>query len=256
MKVSLSKSLSKDDEITRLKELVKLKDKEIAYFKKIASDTGNIRLRETEELSKINALLKSKIDIVLQQRLELEYLYEKIEKISVTDQLTGLLNRRGLMMQVDHVFHTYKRQVYHENSGNFPESGFTCVILDIDHFKIVNDNYGHLAGDKILIELGNIINSPGLFRTTDILGRYGGEEFMIILSGSNTDTAIQPIKRLCQKIRANKFILDSGAEINVTVSIGLSQTAPDDSEFDSIFRRADQALYIAKSSGRDRIEII
>ena len=81
MKVSLSTSLSKDAEIARLMELVKLKEKEIAYLKKIASDTGNIRLRETEELSKINALLKSKIGIVLQQRLELEFLYEKIEKI-------------------------------------------------------------------------------------------------------------------------------------------------------------------------------
>lgn len=256
MNLSLVKSLSKDDEITRLKELVKLKDKEIAYFKKIASDTGNIRLRETEELSKANAILRSKIDIILQQRLELEYLYKKIEQVSVTDELTGLLNWRGTMLQVDQVFHTYKRQVHHENSGNFPESGFTCAILDIDHFKRVNDNYGHLAGDKILSELGNIINTPGLFRATDILGRYGGEEFMIILSGSNANTAILPIKRLCQQIRANKFILDSGTEINVTVSIGLSQAAPDDCEFNSIFRRADQALYIAKSSGRDRIEII
>jgi diguanylate cyclase (GGDEF)-like protein len=195
------------------------------------------------------------MDIVLEQRLELESLYDKIEKVSVTDELTGLLNRRGLMAQVDNVFSAYKRLIHDDNNNGTPESNLTCVILDIDHFKLINDDFGHLTGDKILIELGKVIKASDLFRATDIIGRYGGEEFMIILPGSNTDDALRPVKALFERIRSKKFVIDSGESINISVSIGVSQVAPDDRDFDSVFRRADQALYTAKSSGRDRIEL-
>lgn len=255
MKNIAKKPMASDDDLTRLKNLVELKDKEINYLRKIASDIGNIRLRETEELSKSNAMLKEKMAIVSEQRIELEALYQKIERVSVTDELTGLLNRRGLMMQVDQAFYTFKRQVTYEDFDRQPKIGFTCAMIDIDHFKLVNDNFGHLAGDKVLVELGRIINRSGVFREADIIGRYGGEEFMIVLPGCTPEGALKPINRLLEKIRSFKFVVDADNTINVTISVGLSQVNPSDFGFDSAFERADKALYNAKALGRDRIEI-
>lgn len=174
----------------------------------------------TVELFKKNELLKL-------QNLELE-------RLSTTDQLTGIYNRRYLENQLDNELHRCER--YSKN--------LSLLILDVDKFKTVNDTYGHNIGDEVLITIANTIKST--LRKTDILGRWGGEEFLVILPECDSPYEI------AEKIRTTLEQIDHNRVGSVTASIGISTYMKTDTKT-SLVSRADKNLYIAKESGRNKV---
>lgn len=158
-----------------------------------------------------------------------------------SDPLTGLPLRHGLHM----LFAT--RQADAERSGN----DVFIALMDADHFKNINDNHGHPAGDAALIHLAKLLKSA--LRGNDSLLRYGGEEFMLLFLGIDEEAASNVAERIMHIVRSNPMPLPGGQLLHMSISIGLTRVLPHDS-LESAVRRADVALYQAKRNGRDRFE--
>lgn len=166
-----------------------------------------------------------------------------------TDVLTGWHNRRYLTVRLAEELARARRD----------RSGITCLMLDVDHFKGVNDTWGHAAGDTVLRELAHRIESQ--VRASDVAARYGGEEFVVLLP----DTDVQSAQALAERIRSAVaeygFRLPSNETVSISVSIGIASVNPSRKETDlktlgdSLIARADVALYAAKSAGRDRVVV-
>ncbi|HUI44954.1 MAG TPA: diguanylate cyclase [Nitrospirota bacterium] len=161
----------------------------------------------------------------------------QIEKIAITDELTGLFNRRHILERFLEEFEQAKRL----------EKTFSCIIGDIDHFKSVNDQYGHLAGDDVLKEVSHRLKS--IIRAYDIVGRYGGEEFLIILPGTDIEQAWHFAERIRMAVKEPRVVTAP-----VTISLGVTCFEEADQTIDDMIKRADDALYRAKNAGRDRVE--
>jgi len=129
------------------------------------------------------------------------------------------------------------------------------MLIDVDRFKSVNDTHGHLAGDAVLQSLGEIFLDKDIFREKDITGRWGGEEFLVILPDTDINDAIKPADRFIRKLEGKEFIGAKGVSFKVTVSIGISQSSPYDQSKEDIIKRVDEALYWAKSNGRNRLAV-
>ena len=166
-------------------------------------------------------------------------IHRKINELSITDELTGLYNRRKMDEVLEVEFNKAKRY----------GSSLSIMILDIDHFKHVNDFYGHKVGDVVLSQIGSILRHN--IRNIDIATRYGGEEFVIILPQTDFDSTLLAAKKLKNLIRNKEFTQLQG---EVTVSIGIA-AMPDEriNGTDDILKIADDLLYEAKNSGRNRI---
>lgn len=155
-----------------------------------------------------------------------------------TDKLTGFLNH-------EYILNRLRQTMEDDAKANHPTS---LMMADLDHFKQVNDTYGHLVGDKVLMEVARRLDTA--VRDFDILGRYGGEEFLIVLKGTPLATALSVAERIRTHVAAGPVSLHGGLKINSTISIGVSSRRPDD-DVDEFLRRADEALYAAKSAGRN-----
>ncbi|MGE3246446.1 MAG: PleD family two-component system response regulator [Beijerinckiaceae bacterium] len=162
-------------------------------------------------------------------------------ELALTDALTGLHNRRYLE---NHLAAMLDHSV--KNGRNL-----VMAILDIDHFKMVNDSYGHDAGDEVLKGFAERVKR--VVRGADLMCRLGGEEFVVVMPETNLALAQTIAERIRGSVQAEPFTIDGGARaIPVTVSIGLAQTTPD-ADPDALFRRADRALYRSKNEGRNRV---
>lgn len=168
---------------------------------------------------------------------------EEIREMAITDVLTELPNRRYFMEQLQLEFKRIKR---------FNDFDSCVLMLDMDHFKRVNDTYGHDGGDACLIHLSLLIKKE--LRQPDTAGRIGGEEFAIILPNTNPDEADIFANRLRIKL-AEKPVIHGEQKINLTLSIGIATIKRSDINNDECLKRADQALYRAKTNGRNRVEI-
>lgn len=172
---------------------------------------------------------------------EEEYHIRCIEENAKVDSLTGLHNRRWLEDM-------YSRELSRSNNGNLPLSAF---MLDIDHFRNINDTYGHLVGDQVLISVAQGILH--CLRPNDMPVRYGGEEFSIFLPGSNIESAKIVGERLRACIESMKIPLPhQNGNISVTISVGFTERQQGDT-VETIIKRADDALRYAKESGRNRV---
>jgi diguanylate cyclase (GGDEF)-like protein len=177
-------------------------------------------------------------------RARLRYLdvTDQLNQTATTDELTGLANRRSFMRSLDIELERARRS----------SSPLTMAIIDIDHFKRVNDTYGHPAGDEVLRSLAATIK--GAMRMTDVVGRLGGEEFAILMP----DTDVRAAHNVCDRLRvlsAGKAIcLGTAGEINVTLSCGIALLEPEERS-DHWVSRADSALYEAKASGRNQVKL-
>ena len=164
-----------------------------------------------------------------------------LRMLAVRDPLTGILNRRSLEDEAGYLLARCERN----------KEVMTMMMIDVDHFKSVNDQYGHPAGDEVLKQLVAITNAS--IRTGDYFARYGGEEFCVMLPLTTREEARVLAERLRQKY-ADTPILFEGKSINSTISIGLTDTAQVGTKFDVLVSTADQAMYRAKALGRNRVE--
>ena len=166
-------------------------------------------------------------------------------ELSVIDQLTGLYNRRYMVSHLQQVMH---RSVM----GGKPVS---VVMCDIDHFKSVNDTYGHDVGDEVLVELANRLREN--VRPMDVVCRPGGEEFLVIMPDTPGDLACAAAERIRRAVASAPFHVSSGSrDISITLSAGVSTISGDQDTMADLTKRADTALYHAKSAGRNRVESI
>ena len=166
---------------------------------------------------------------------------EKLERLANLDSLTGLYNRRVILHRLDERIKYVRR--YGEE--------LSLIMLDIDHFKKVNDQYGHLIGDGVLEGIAVLVQQN--IRDTDVVGRYGGEEFIIILLKTGLPSAVDVAERIRKAIEAAEMKDSEGNVFSVTVSEGVSSYKPAEDER-SLISRADDALYRAKENGRNRVE--
>jgi diguanylate cyclase (GGDEF)-like protein len=172
-------------------------------------------------------------------RRALEHANKQLERLSSTDRLTGLLNRGTWDNLLDAEFERYRR--YGHNT--------VLVMFDIDHFKPINDTYGHLTGDEVIREVARITRQA--LRQSDSPGRYGGEEFAIILPETDIDGALVICERIREAIAETTFETDGGP-IHCTVSMGLVQLTDTPENYMQWLQQADEALYRAKKTGRNR----
>jgi diguanylate cyclase (GGDEF)-like protein len=164
-------------------------------------------------------------------------LNEKVQK----DAMTGAYSKGALLERGPEAIK--RSEVLNED--------LSILVLDLDHFKKINDGYGHAGGDAVLIELGRIV-SQKVVRSQDYFARYGGEEFVIILAGSNLAKAVEVGERLRSTIEQSDFMFE-GKKIPVTISVGAAQRKESESDWPSLFERADAALYQSKQNGRNKV---
>lgn len=173
--------------------------------------------------------------------IELQAQRRELETLSQTDALTSIYNRG--------YFNQYFENLWHHATRHKIE--IALLIIDVDHFKSVNDTYGHLGGDACLVHLAHAINKP-INRATDIAVRYGGEEFAVLLSGCNPQQSKKMADAIMQSIQQHKFIYQDG-EIPITVSIGIATLVPrPNQKSNELIEQADSALYRSKAAGRNR----
>ena len=198
-----------------------------------------------ELLARIRACLRTKTlqdDLQLKNN-QLENLLKEVEKKAVTDPLTGLFNRR-------HFNDTLDKELSRSIRYNEP---LTCMMLDIDFFKSVNDNYGHQVGDSVLSEIGKILKES--VRMIEVAARYGGEEFTLLFPKTTTKDALKPATRILEGVATHNFYGVPKDRI-ITVSIGVAGL-PDPliQNRATLVKCADHAMYKAKRDGRNRVEV-
>ncbi len=164
---------------------------------------------------------------------------EEIKRLSNTDPLTGLYSRRYLEEQMGVEF---KRAIRYNHN-------LSMLLVDLDHFKKINDTLGHLAGDKVLSEVGRRLGKA--IRETDFIGRYGGEEFVVILPETKASDAIQIAEKM-RELVAERPVFFEGRPIKVTASIGVAELNSGMTNYEEVFEGADKALYLSKEGGRNR----
>jgi diguanylate cyclase (GGDEF)-like protein len=162
----------------------------------------------------------------------------RLRRAATRDALTRISNRKHTLATLGERLRAGSRR-----------DALWAAMADLDHFKAVNDWRGHLVGDEVLRGAARRIASA--LRSTDLVGRYGGEEFLVILSGASTEVALEIVERIRLKLGSTPIAVD-GMEIPITISIGLAQARPGDS-VESLIARADEALYEAKRAGRNRV---
>ena len=274
-----------DDIVFKYYELKELSHREILELKDIVLHLGNtlesfldatggfsVRIKDyleelskaktLEEISRIkNAIVKETekirdLSISLTQRMKelqekLTYLQERVRELErsleetrkkvLTDPLMGIKNRRALKMRLKEMIGLFKRK----------GKPFTFLMMDIDHFKKINDTYGHSVGDKVLKAMASVIRKT--LREYDELFRYGGEEIAAILPETKIEEGVKVAERIRKAVSSVNFVTRSG-KFTVTISIGATEVKEGDTE-DSIVERADKALYRAKNKGRNRVEV-
>ena len=197
---------------------------------------------QPSELEAVTAELEKTKRILTIKETELKAVIAQADEVSHTDALTFLPNRRQIIGDL-------QREVIFSDRYGTPLS---ISLLDVDHFKSINDTYGHTVGDDVLRRLAGELREH--IRYPDTIGRYGGEEFLIVLPHSTLKAATEQGERLCEYVRSLR-IQSGEQEFHVTVSIGVAQYKVHQEEWQAFLSRADAALYQAKNAGRDQCAV-
>ncbi len=224
---SMQKSIEKIQAAGDIQDILALKDAIVGEINRVRAGSQSLK-KELEQFRKSTQTLSSRL--------------EQTEAKALVDTLTNVLNRNAYNLKITQMIVEFARM----------KDTFCLFVVDIDKFKQFNDTYGHKSGDLVLRTVASAIQSN--LRASDLVFRYGGEEFVVLLQGVHLDQA----KRLGEKIRASvekEYFVDKENKIRVTVSIGVAQVMEGDTE-QSLFERADQAMYAAKKKGRNRVELI
>lgn len=231
-----------------LEQQLKDKDLEIAYYKKIAEETGRNSIRQLAELSQMiyerNRAMAEREALLKKERqltADLNSINESLRILATMDSLTGVFNRRTILESLEKELHRSHRY----------EKVFGIIIMDIDFFKMINDTYGHQTGDQVLRSVCDNIREN--IRVNDVIGRYGGEEFLIIMPETDNDHAAIAAEKLRSAVESMSVSQES-VHVKVTASFGVSSYRPDD-DTKMIIARADKAVYESKKNGRNRVTV-
>ena len=173
---------------------------------------------------------------------ELKKLQFALEDMATIDSLTGMASRQAFLQRANSEFnraHRYNRPL-------------SVIMIDLDHFKSINDKYGHAAGDNVLSQIGKKCHSR--LRDSDFLGRIGGEEFVLLLPDTTQASAVLVAERMREEMCNTTVYLDKENTLNITASFGVAALNEDDTDFNSILHRADVAMYNAKHGGRNQVK--
>ena len=220
------------EKITLLDDIKKIKNELIIEVENIRKTVKEKDLRDSEKLDELSKKVNS---------LNVEL--EKAKEESVKDGLTGVYNRKA--------FDRYISKMVERNTVT--KAPFSILLLDIDDFKKINDNFGHQTGDRVLVAMAQKCRE--FIRSDDFLARYGGEEFVVVLPGASLRNAVKKGKLICKEIAKARYALEDSREntiISITISIGASVHKKGDT-VTTIIKRVDKALYAAKQAGKNRI---
>ena len=214
-------------------------DRKAEILERGASDYVTKPFHEKELLARVR--IHTKLKLLQDELLEKN---TQLEALSITDPLTGLANRRRLMARLEEEVARARRY----------KTPLSVVMLDIDHFKQVNDTHGHAMGDEVLRNIGAMLKAS--VRTTDLAARYGGEEFALVLSHTDSAAALQVAEGLRQKFAELEHHLD-GVTITKTVSMGIASRDGQGEipNVEDLLKPADEPLYRPKQGGRNRVEV-
>ncbi|MGB3975710.1 MAG: sensor domain-containing diguanylate cyclase [bacterium] len=173
--------------------------------------------------------------------LENAIMFEKLSAISERDELTGLYNQRTLVKRLERCIETAKQQ----------QSVFGYIFLDLDHLKLVNDRFGHLRGRAVIKEVGSLLQS--ILKPDAIVGRYGGDEFWVILPGADKPDTMDIAENIRKAIESHVFLKDQGLGLRLTASLGVVVFPSHADSFDKMAQLADEALFMAKKQNRNKV---
>lgn len=214
-----------------------------AVIKKIKNIKELVTLRKQEELSRAESFqksvqtLKTRIEEVERDALEMSRRAEEFEAAAMKDELTGLYNRKAFDSRMRHAVDKF-------NEGGSP---FALIIFDINRFKEINDTFGHVAGDKVLQKVGECLKDT--FRKHDFIARYGGDEFVVLIEELSRDLAREKIMAFMKNLQRLRFTSHSKGDIEVSVSPGIAMIMAGDNP-ETLIERADKAMYEVKSKRR------
>ncbi len=218
--------------------------------KRILNGDLNVQINEikADEIGQLKASFNKMTENLRCSQAEILAAHEAMQKqnqqlkvLSITDSLTGLYNRNKLdAILID--------QIARFERNHRP---FSVVMMDIDHFKTLNDNYGHITGDEILVSVSRAIGKS--IRSVDFAARYGGDEFVVILTETDAASAVITAERIRAQVAINVNSQIKEVSLSITLSMGIIQSEIDDKTAKNILSRVDGALYKAKNSGRNRI---
>lgn len=218
--------------------------KETVFNENTAKRLAGLQVVHQVETAKRDAEIHYLRTIELKREIEeRKSVQESLQKLASIDPLTGTLNRREFFIQAERELAQALEK----------KQSLTAILFDLDYLKNINDTYGHLTGDQVLIHTAKIVHEN--LRQSEIIGRYGGDEFVILLPGSNAAQGKQIAGRLCEKTASQPIATDNG-KLSLTISLGVAEINPVScSNLETLLAHADQALYEAKRAGRNRLAI-
>ena len=223
-------------------DLTLLKANVEAKLDALLSNVDQARQAQDQREEAVSAHLRTMVERIQVMEVEAQTFRRHLDeqtKRAMLDNLTGLPNRAGLQKRMEEEFERWQRY-----GGQL-----LMAVLDVDHFKAINDNFGHLAGDKVLRLIAQQLSRR--LRKMDFIGRFGGEEFVVLMPGTSMDQGAVVLEQLRQGIQESPFHFKS-QRVAVTISLGYTEFQAGDS-LDQVFDRADQAMYRAKDQGRNRL---
>jgi diguanylate cyclase (GGDEF)-like protein len=216
---------------------VKSRDRIIGVLEFVNKTTGDPFTREDLDLL---MRLVDQTAIAIERVL----LYQKMEELALTDDLTKLFNTRYLNRTIEIEIQRSRRY----------NTSVSLIFMDIDYFKHINDHYGHLVGSKVLVEIGQILLKS--LRSIDIVARYGGDEFVIVLPQTPPAAAIQIAERMRKAVEQNVFLKKEGYSLRMTASFGVASYPENAQSKDDLIRLADEAMYRVKYQTRNAVYAI
>jgi diguanylate cyclase (GGDEF)-like protein len=210
----------------------------------VAVVVGVLPLREAViDVGYVSAALVTTAALLIRSGERQAELIKRLERLAAIDTLTGLATRRVLDEAAQSAI-----------SGAASVDGTSLILIDVDEFKSINDRYGHPGGDEVLVQLADLLVQSA--RRDDVVSRLGGDEMALLLPGCSIASLRRRAAQIVEDVRARTFLLHGGQEVSVSVSVGLAHVPTDAVDLQSLYVKADQALYEAKRSGRNRVGIL
>lgn len=208
----------------------------------VEEHTPALKITTGDEIEDLAVSFSEMTQVLAQTREQLAQATKRLEEMAITDELTGLYNRRFFWEELKNEFARTQRF----------RLDLSCLMIDLDFFKEINDRHGHQTGDRVLRDLARLLRES--CREPDTLARFGGEEFVAILPQTDFEGALVQAERLRRQVESRSLLIDQGQALKLTVSIGVA-SYPDDriTEIEDLVKIADDALYLGKQQGRNRV---